>query len=247
MRRNRPPLAQNGAKEVRKTICFHGLICAGIRANRLRQRFKRSGRCFASLMQPSDSLYELEVSQADLAQTLKIVARAISKGTGDASFRFENGSLSVESANTVAEMAARGTWPFPIFAGVSWVLRLAKRVPAGEPIHLRVEAGRLYANRYSEPCAWTPGKQPAAAEPPPIDEDLLIAEAARILKPLRARRSQLEKLVSDAHARGTASWSAEEKRMIAIIAKAWVVLAPLDVETADLRQLVNNAVRNAWK
>jgi len=35
--------------------------------------------------------------------------------------------------------------------------------------------------------------------------------------------------------------------MIAIVAKAWVVLAPLGVETADLRQLVNTAVRNAWK
>jgi hypothetical protein len=199
------------------------------------------------MMQPSDSLYDLEVSRADLAQTLKIVARAIGKGTGDASFRFENGSLSVEAANTVAETAARGTWPLPIFAGLSWVRRLAKRMPAGNPIHLRVEAGRLYANRYSEPCAWTPRQQPAAAEPPSIDEDLLITEAARILKPLRVRRSQLEKLISDAHTRGAAAWSAEEKKMIAIVAKAWVVLAPLGVETTDLHQLVNNAVRNAWR
>ena len=35
--------------------------------------------------------------------------------------------------------------------------------------------------------------------------------------------------------------------MIAMIAKAWVLLAPMGVETADLRRLVNDAVRNAWK
>ncbi len=199
------------------------------------------------MMQTSDSLYELEVSRADLSHALEIVARAIGKGTGDACFRFENGSLSVEAANTVAETSARGSWPLPVFAGVSWVRRLAKHMPAGNPIRLRAEAGRLYANKYSEPCAWTPREQPAAAEPPPIDEDLLIAEAARILKPLRVRRSQLEKLISDAHTREAATWPAEEKKMIAIVAKAWVVLAPLGVETADLRQLVNDAVRNAWK
>jgi hypothetical protein len=72
-------------------------------------------------------------------------------------------------------------------------------------------------------------------------------EASRILKPLLIKRSDLEALVAEADARGTASWSEEEKKMIAIIAKAWVLLAPLGVETADIHRMVNNAVRNAWK
>jgi hypothetical protein len=125
-------------------------------------------------------------------------------------------------------------------------------MPAGDPIHLRVDAGRLYANRYSEPCAWTPGEQPVPAEPPTIepptiDENLLILKAARILKPLRIERSHLEELVSEGRARGTASWSVEEKKMITIVAKAWVLLAPMGVETSDIRRLVDSAVRNAWK
>jgi len=33
--------------------------------------------------------------------------------------------------------------------------------------------------------------------------------------------------------------------MIATVAKAWIVLAPLGVETSDLRSLIDNAVRNA--
>lgn len=198
-------------------------------------------------MPSPDQPYELEVSRADLAQALKIVARAIGKRQGDAGFRFEDGRLSIEAYNTVADAPARGTWPLPIFVGTSWVNRLAKRLPVGNPIHLRVDARRLYANRYSEPCAWTPREQPAAKEPVPINEDLLIQEAARILKPLRIKRSHLEELVSEARAKATASWSVEEKKMIAIVAKAWALLAPLGVETADIRRLVNNAVRNAWK
>ena len=199
------------------------------------------------MMPPSDPRYGLEVFRADLAQVLKIVARAIGKRPGDASLRFEDGCLSIEADNTVADAPARGTWPLPIFVGASWVRRLAKRLPAGDPIHLRVDAGRLYANRYSEPCGWTPREQPAPTEPPSIDENFLILEAARILKPLRVRRSHLEELAAEARARGTASWSVEEKKVIATVAKAWVLLAPMGVETVDIRRLVDKAVRNAWK
>jgi hypothetical protein len=196
---------------------------------------------------PSDPPYELEVSRADLAQALKTVARAIGKHPEDASFRFEDGCLSIEASNTVAVAPARGTWPLPIFVGASWVRRLAKRMPAGDPIQLRVDAGRLYANRYSEPCAWAPREQAAPAEPPTIEEAPLIQEAARILKPLRITATQLEELVSEARARGTPLWSEDEKKMIAIAAKAWVLLAPLGVETADIRRLVDKAVLNVWK
>lgn len=204
------------------------------------------------MMQPSDPQHDLEVSRADLTQALKIVARAIRKFSGDASLRFEDGCLSIEADNTVADAPARGTWPLPIFVDALWVRRVAKRMPAGDPIHLRVDAGRLHANRYSEPCAWTPGEQPVPAEPPTIepptiDENLLILKAARILKPLRIERSHLEELVSEGRARGTASWSVEEKKMITIVAKAWVLLAPMGVETSDIRRLVDSAVRNAWK
>jgi len=75
-------------------------------------------------------------------------------------------------------------------------------MPRWYPIHLRVEAGRLYAHLLFGTVRMDSEGTTAAAEPPPIDEDLLITAAARILKPLRVRRSQLEKLISDAHTRG---------------------------------------------
>src|ERR1017187_4660250 len=47
-----------------------------------RHRFKRLGRCFAGMMPPSESPYELEVPRASLAQALKMLARAIGKCAG---------------------------------------------------------------------------------------------------------------------------------------------------------------------
>jgi hypothetical protein len=199
------------------------------------------------MMPPSDPPYGLEVSRADLAQVLKIIARVVAKSPGGASFRFENGCLSIEAGTTGADAPARGTWPLPIYVGASWIRRLAKRMPTGDPVHLRVDAGRLYANRYSEPCAWTPRDHPLNLEVPEIDQQRLILEAARILKPLLTSREALESLVVEARARGPAQWRPEEKKMIALVARAWEVLAPLGVEPSDIRRLANKAVRNAWK
>jgi hypothetical protein len=197
----------------------------------------------------------LEVSRAEMVLAVKTVARAIGNRRGGARLRFEDARLVIEVEGTVAEVPANGSWPLPIYVRGTWVRMLAKRMPAGDPIHLRVEAGRLHANRYSESCSLVPIEPPLPAEPsrerfqasPVIDDNISIAEAARILKPLFVKQSDLEAVVVEARARGTPSWSEEEKRMIAIIAKAWVLLAPMGVETSDIRRLVNNAVRNAWK
>ena len=194
----------------------------------------------------SDMPDGLEVSRADLAQALKIVVRAIGKRSGDAKLSFHDGSLSTEAANTTADATARGTWAYPIFVSASWIRGMAKCLPAGDPIHLRVDGGRLYTNRHSGPCSGTPSKQPEPAERSAIDEDLLISKAARILKPLRIGKSHLEELVAEARARGTA-WSAEDEKTLGIVVKAWMLLAPLGVEAADIRRLVDKAVRNAWK
>jgi hypothetical protein len=192
----------------------------------------------------SDLLYELEVARADLSQAVEVVAGLMGKQPSGVSLQFEDGWLWIESGAGIAKTPAQGTWPLTIIAGRSWVRRLAKNMPAGDPVRLRVEEGRLYANRYSEPCTRTAVKQPIDPKGPQQDK---ILEAAGILKPLLITKWDLAALVVEASARGTPSWSEEDKKMIAIIAKAWVLLAPLGVETADLRRLVDDAVRNAWK
>jgi hypothetical protein len=193
---------------------------------------------------PSDPPYELEVARADLLQAVGVVAGLMGKQTSGVSLQFEDGGLWIESGAGIAKTPARGTWPLTIIVGRLWVRRIAKNMPAGDPVRLRVEEGRLYANRYSEPCTRTAVKQPINPEGPQQDK---ILEAARILKPLLITKWDLFALVVEARERGTPSWTEEDKKMIAMIAKAWTLLAPLGVETADLRRLVNDAVRNAWK
>ena len=196
------------------------------------------------MMPPSDMLDGLEVARADLLRAVEIVAGLMGKQSSGVSLRFHDGWLWIESGAGIAKTPARGIWPLTIIVGRSWVRRLAKNMPAGDPVRLRVEEGRLYANRYSEPCAQTAVKQPINPKGPQSDSFL---EAARILRPLHITKWDLAALVVEASARGTPSWSEEDKKMIAMIAKAWALLAPMGVETADLRRLVNDAVRNAWK
>lgn len=192
----------------------------------------------------SDQPYELEVARADLLHAIEIVAGLMGKQSSGVSLQLEDGWLWIESGAGIAKTPARGTWPQTIIAGRSWVRRLAKNMPAGDPVRLLVEEGRLYANRYSEPCTRTAVKQPINPKAPHADT---ILEAARILNPLLITKWDLAALVVEAGARGTPSWSEEDKKMLAIIAKAWVLLAPLGVETADIRRLVDQAVRNAWR
>ncbi|MEO8591964.1 MAG: hypothetical protein ABI759_01465 [Candidatus Solibacter sp.] len=155
--------------------------------------------------------------------------------------------MSIEATTTTAEVPARGIWPSAIYVGSLWVRKLARRTPSGDTIRLRVAEGRIYTNRYSEPCALAPREHPHDPEAPLIDERQLILDAARILKPLRVTVSDLEKLVAEALPKETVAWSVEEKKMMRLITKAWLLLAPLGVETADLRRLVDKAIRNAWK
>jgi hypothetical protein len=189
----------------------------------------------------------LSVGRADLTHALKIVTRGIGKYAGQACLRFENGLLSVEAQGTVAGAPARGAWPVPIFVYASWVRRLSRRMPPGDPLRLEIKEDRIYLERYSEPCALTPTAIPANPDRHQIDEKGLIEEAAKVLKPLLIKRSDLEELIAEARAKGATPWSTDEKKMTSIVAKAWVILAPLGVDTTDIRRLVDKAVRNAWK
>ncbi len=115
---------------------------------------------------------------------------------------------------------------------------MGKRLPPGDPIHLRVEAGRLYLNRYSEACSLTAAEHLVSNELSEADEARLdLPEAAQILRPLRIGREDLERLVAETHVNGPVSPSVKERKLLSIIAKAWVLLSPLGVRTDDLGRL----------
>jgi len=183
-----------------------------------------------------ESLHSVKVSRADLAAALKIVSTEIRRHTGDAEFRFGDGALSIRVANTLAETPALGTWPTPIFVNASFVSKLAKHIPEGNPVLLRVESGKLFANRFSQSCT----DSPTELEPPKIDESALISEAAKRLKPLFIKRADLDKLVAEAREKRP-TWSADDQILQPIITKVWSLLAPLGVEPTDIRRLISDA------
>ena len=186
------------------------------------------------------------VNRAELAQALRIVSRQMGKQVTGATIQFEDGWLSLAAGNAVAKAPGQGCLPLTIVVGPSWVRRLAKSLPPGDPVFLHVENGRLYANKYSEPCAWT-SDNPLRPSLGGVDEDRRIFEAATILNPFLVGKEDLRSMIEKARARGPASWREDEETMISAVSKAWALLAPLGVETADLRNLVDAAVRNAWK
>jgi hypothetical protein len=208
------------------------------------ERFAEDSISMTSRSEPGP---ELQLSRLELAHALKTAAHVIGKFSGHVGLHFEAGCLTIEAGGIVATAPAHGLWPAPIFVGGAWVQRMHKRLPPGDPIHLRVETGRLYVNRYSEACSPTAAEHVVSNELFEADETRIILEAARILKSLRISPEALQELVSRTYVRGPISPSVEEKKMLSLIAKAWILLAPFGVGTAHLRELVDNAVRNAWK
>ena len=200
------------------------------------------------MMPKSDPPFKLEVGRTGLIQALKIVAQVIKKTARHIGLTLEDGCLCIDASETTAKVPASGVWPSQIFVGASWVRLLAKKMPPGDPLVIRVEGERIYLGRYSERCAFTASEPNLIPALPQVDESRIIADAARILKPLHIKTSDLEELVSKTRAKGSeVHWTSEEKRMIPIVARAWVLLAPLGIETPDIHRLVQKAVRNAWK
>ena len=193
---------------------------------------------------PTDGLI---VARTDLAEALGIVSCLMGRRVQAASLRFEDGWLFITAGMGVAKAPAQGDWPLTIIVGSSWVRRLAKSLPPGDPVLLHVENGRLYANKYSEPCQWSAVERPLHPSLEKVTEERRILEAATVLKPYLVGREGIETLVKTARNRGPATWLESEETMISAVSRAWAILAPLGVETSDLRNLVDSAVRNAWE
>lgn len=159
----------------------------------------------------------LLVERAELAEALRIVAGVIMrKQVSGASLTFRDGYLFIAAGRAIAKAPARGVWALPTTVGSSRVRRLARSLPPGEPVHVRVENERLYANTYSEPCGWEvedfplhPSVRRIANRP--------ILDAAAVLKPFLVRYEDLESLVKQARARGKAQWREQESAMISAV------------------------------
>jgi hypothetical protein len=190
----------------------------------------------------------LAVGRADLEHALRIIADTLSPQVRGICLSYDEPWLYLKTRTNLARASAKGIWPLTIIVPASWAKRLVRKLPAGDPIILHVDDGRLYINKFSVPCEWT-------AEEDVLDPQIVenttaeyrLRRAAEILKPFCVEEDQLQRLLTEVRERGVPAWSETEQKMIAAVAKAWTILAPLGIETTDLQRLITDSVRNAWQ
>jgi hypothetical protein len=145
-------------------------------------------------------------------------------------------------------IAADGRWAKPVSIDASWIPKMNRLMPAGNPLVLRVEKKHFYINSFGVPCHDVAKKKPPAPSKVEPSREAIrsIGEAAKLLEPFHVTAQDVIELVKKAKCAGPPLWTAEETKMIATVAKAWALLAPLGIETSDLRFLIDNAVRNGF-
>lgn len=75
----------------------------------------------------------------------------------------------------------------------------------------------------------------------------LIRQAHEVLKGFGVQQGALVRRVEESLREPRHSLTERDHRLIAAISRAWVILAPLGLETDDIRRLIEEGVKNAWK
>jgi len=194
------------------------------------------------------SQYEVRVEREELLRYLAVLSKSISANDKVARISFDDGWLMIAVGEADFAIAAEGKWAKPVSIDASWIQKMNRLLPAGNPLELRVEKKHFYINSFGVPCHEVAKKKaPASSKVEPSREALRsIGQAAKLLEPFHVTAQDVIELVKKVQSVSPPSWTADETKMIATVAKAWVVLAPLGVETSDLRSLMENAVRNAF-
>lgn len=194
-----------------------------------------------------DTKNGLAVGRADLEHALGIIAGSLSPQVRGVTLSYDEPWLYLKTRTTLARATAKGVWPVTIIVPATWAKRLHRSLPEGDPILLHVEGERLYTNKFSVPCEWSAEDE---VLDPRINEIKTVKhrlrKAAEILKPFRVEEDELQRLMIEAGKRSTPAWSESEQKVIAAASKAWAILAPLGIETSDLRLLIDNAIRNGF-
>lgn len=196
------------------------------------------------------SQYEVRVEREELLRYLTVLSKSISAKDKIAQIAFDDGWLMIAVGEADFAIAAEGKWAKPISIDASWIPKMNRLMPAGNPLTLRVEKKHFYISSFGVPCREAAKKRsaPAISKVEPSRAVLRnIREAAKLLGPFHVTAQDVIELVKKVQSAGPSSWTAEETKMIATVAKAWTLLAPLGVETSDLRSVIDNAVRNGFR
>jgi hypothetical protein len=192
--------------------------------------------------------YEVRIEREELLRYLTVLSKSISAKDKVARISFADGWLMIAVGEADFAIAAEGRWAKAVSIDASWIQKMNRLMPAGNPLVLRVEKKHFYINSFGVPCHEVAKKKPPAPSKVEPSREALrsIGEAAKLLEPFHVTAQDVIELVKKAQCTGPSLWTADETKMIASVAKAWSFLAPFGVETSDLRSLIDNAVRNGF-
>jgi hypothetical protein len=197
-------------------------------------------------MEPLEINTHLLVNRDEFTNALRsVVLRCGCNSSRIASLRFEDGFLHICAGTVLAAIPAVGSWPWTVVTDWSWISRLAAKPLKTDPVRIYIENGRVFAERFSNSCRLPDHGAPLEPETPAPNASLALERAARILAPLLVSSSQLEEIVQQAAGRKPL-WREDDRKVVAMVAKAWAELAFLGVDPSDFHSAIERACKNAW-
>jgi hypothetical protein len=182
-----------------------------------------------------------------LLLALKKLAASLEKSVRWISISYADGKSVITAGTACAVVPAEGNWDEPIFVDAAWVRLSATLLANVDPVSLRVKNGRFYTNTYSQECRLC---LPERADTKPSisakSREKRISKAAAFLGDFRITEKAVEGLVNSIQSQRDPLWQPNETAMVSAVAKAWIQLAPLGVETTDLRKFLDDAIRYAF-
>ena len=184
--------------------------------------------------------WSLDVSRAALAEGLATLAGLTHAPGAEAVLSHDGLHLLIELAGTSFTVLARGTWPGRARVAGSLLRGLARALPPGDTLRLRLEDGRLRLGSMSVP-AQRQDLAPRTTIALPMDPALAVRLAVALaFTEAEIATAGLTDLVADAR---------EEAGPL--MASAVDALAPLGVTRADMEDFVTAVVRrqmpSSWR
>lgn len=182
------------------------------------------------------------VSRADFVAAVRFVGHAGGKKKGGpAILTVSGGRLRLERVGLSQEMPADGAGEFACQFALNFA-RFAAKIPDQDPLEVGFTGTHLRLHRYLHPAM--------AARAVDASEEVFdqkermrrINRAAAALGPYFVTAADLAPICGD-----SSMFSEGEQPMVERIALAWAELAPYGVTPEDVKLVVSEKLRNAWR
>lgn len=181
----------------------------------------------------------VRAARTDFVEALRLISFPRSQA-GPATLRVRSALATLERAGQCQEIPVEGNAAFEAQFDLDFD-KLAHLLPVDDPLELGFDGTHISFSRYRHPamCPSTEDPLDAIAEK---EKRGRIVRAAQMLEPYFIKPEELEKVC------GTHSLFSEvEQPLTERIAKAWAELAPYGVSPDNLKVLISEKLKNAWR